>query len=124
MFASLATAHKTESALMTALGTPEVGDVNASYGSTLTSRVPKYLVAPSSLPLRSREPGGYLVKVVDFGEAHVRGQVRDIHCPLVFRPPEAVLARRWTVQADIWSLGCTVSDPSFHTCLCTCLLSY
>ncbi len=49
------------------------------------------------------------VKLVDFGEAFLLGQQRQIRCPLVFRAPEAVLTSHWDLRADIWSLGCTVS---------------
>ena len=49
------------------------------------------------------------MKLIDFGEAFLVGQQRQIRCPLVFQAPEAVLTSQWDLQADIWSLGCTVS---------------
>ena len=47
------------------------------------------------------------VKLIDFEEAFLVGQQRQIRCPLVFRAPEAVLTSQWDLRADIWSLGCT-----------------
>ncbi len=61
-----------------------------------------------SLPSSARDAGNCLVKIIDFGEACLHGQQRQIHCPLVFRAPEVVLTTQWDVRADIWSLGCTV----------------
>ena len=57
----------------------------------------------------ARDSKSYQVKLVDFGEAFLLGQQRQIYCPLVFRAPEAVLTSHWDMRADIWSLGCTVS---------------
>jgi serine/threonine protein kinase len=31
-----------------------------------------------------------------------------MRCPLPFRAPEAVITGSWDIEADIWSLGCTV----------------
>lgn len=52
------------------------------------------------------------VKLVDFGEAFLVGQQRQIRCPLVFRAPETVLTSQWDLQADIWSLGAFQNEMS------------
>lgn len=80
----------------------------ASSGYSLTAQIPKYLVLPTSSPSMARDFESCQVKLVDFGEAFLVGQQRQIRCPLVFRAPEAVLTSQWDLQADIWSLGCTV----------------
>ncbi len=56
-----------------------------------------------------------MVKIVDFGEAFLHGQHRQIRCPLVFRAPEAILNTQRDLQADIWSLGCTVRTSHTST---------
>ena len=100
--------YQTDADFMSGLGTPETGDVNARYGVPLTSRIPKYLVAPASTPSIASSPRGCSVKIVDFGGACLPEERREINCSLVVRAPEAVMTSRWGVQADVWSLGCTV----------------
>ena len=90
------------------LGKPEIGSVTASCGYSLTPSVPNYLVLPTSFPSLVPDPKNCHVKIVDFGEAFLDGQQRRIHCPLVFRAPEIVLTTQWDLQADIWTLGCTI----------------
>ena len=91
------------------MGEPEIGDITASYGYSLTAQVPKYLVLPASYSSVARGSKSYQVKLVDFGEAFLLGEQRQVRCPLVFQAPEAVLTSHWDQRADIWSLGCTVS---------------
>ncbi len=112
--ANTETSHQSDTDLMMYLGKPRCGDVLASPGCSLTSRIPKYLVTPTSLPSSARDAGSCLVKIIDFGGASSHGQQRQIHCPLVFRAPEAVLTGQWDSQADIWSLGCTVCGSCHH----------
>ena len=85
-----------------------MSDFMPSYGLSLTAQVPKYLVLPTSLPFKARDSESCQVKLIDFGEAFLVGQQRQIHCPLVFWAPKVVLTSRWDLQVDIWSLGCTV----------------
>ena len=80
----------------------------ATSGHFLTPQIPKYLVAPTSFSSLARDSKSCQVKVIDFGEAFLHGQQRQIRCPLVFRAPEAVLTSQWDLRADVWSLGCTV----------------
>jgi serine/threonine protein kinase len=93
---------------MLSLAKPKTGDVLGTYGYSLTSQRPKYLVLPTSLPSRPRESESCQVKIVDFGEAFLHGHQRGIRCPLSFRSPEAVLTSKCDFRADIWSLGCIV----------------
>ncbi|KAL8918353.1 MAG: hypothetical protein Q9172_005464 [Xanthocarpia lactea] len=102
--------YQTDADFMSALGTPETGDVNARYGVPLTSRIPNYLVAPASMPSIASSPRGCSLKIVDFGGACLPEERREINCSLVVRAPEAVMTSRWGVQADVWSLGCTLFE--------------
>jgi len=102
----------TDPELMKSFGKPQTGDVMATYGSSLTPQVPRYLVWPTSLPSASQDAQkNTRIKIVDFGEAFLRGPESNIHCPLIFRAPEAVFTAQQDLQADIWSLGCTVRAP-------------
>lgn len=97
---------------MDALGAPERADVHAVRGVSLTPQLPSYLVAPASLPLKSKRQERYQFKIVDFGSSHTTGEKPQICCPLVFRPPEALFDNEWGTEADVWSLGCTVCSVS------------
>lgn len=99
--------YQSDTDLLRSLSKPITSDVIASSGTSLTAQVPKYLVLPTSFSVE-RDFGSCQVKLIDFGEAFLVGQQRQIRCPLVFRAPEAVLASQRDLQADIWSLGCTV----------------
>jgi len=108
VFANTTTSYQSDTDLLGTLSKPKISDVVASSGYSLTAQVPKYLVLPTSSPSVVRDFKCCQVKLVDFGEAFLLGQQRQIRCPLVFRAPEAVLTSQWDLQADIWSLGCTV----------------
>ncbi len=94
--------------LLRSLGEPKIGDVISSSGRFLTTQVTKYLVLSASCPSAAQDSESCQVKLVDFGEAFMIRQQRQIRCPLVFRAPEVVLTSQWDLQIDIWSLGCTV----------------
>lgn len=100
--------YQSDTDLLGSSGAPETSDVIASYGISLTAQVPKYLVRPRPSPSVVRDFESFQVKLIDFGEAFVVGQPHQIHCPLVYRAPEVVLTSQSDLQADIWSLGCTV----------------
>ncbi|MCJ1425254.1 hypothetical protein MMC29_003142 [Sticta canariensis] len=104
------TSHQSDTDILGSLGERKTIDIIASSGYSLTAQVPKYLVLPTSSPSMARESESCQVKLVDFGEAFLVGQQRQIRCPLVFRAPEAVLTSQWDLQADIWSLGCTIFE--------------
>ncbi|KAL9102567.1 MAG: hypothetical protein Q9163_002285 [Psora crenata] len=110
VFANTTQRNLSDTELITSLKKPRTGDVMAAYGFPLTPQVPRYLVCPTSLPSPVRDAGHTLVKIVDFGEAFLHGQQRNIHCPLVFRAPEAIFTSRQDLRADIWSLGCTIFE--------------
>ena len=111
MFANPTESQQSEADLLRSLGEPSIGDVRANTGYSLTSQVPRYLVLPASFASVPLDPDRCQAKIVDFGEAFLCGQQRQTRCPLVFRAPETVLATQWDMQADIWSLGCTVLRP-------------
>lgn len=108
IFADMTTVPQSDTDLMTSIGKPETGDVMVTWGYSLTPQVPKYLVSPTSVPSPALDARSCLVKIVDFGEAFMGGQERRTRGPLVFRAPEAILTTQRDLQADIWSLGCTV----------------
>lgn len=108
LFANTATSYLSVIDLPGTLGKPQIGDVVASYGYSLTAQIPKYLVRPTCLPSGVRDIKSCQVKLVDFGQAFLLGQQRQVNCPLVFRAPEAVLTSHRDLKADVWSLGCTV----------------
>ena len=109
VFANKLTPHRSGTDRLRSLGTPTTSDVIVPSGCSLTPQLPQYLVVPASFPSFTRDPESCQVKIVDFGEAFLHGQQRKIRCPLVFRAPEAVLTSQWDLQADVWSLGCTVT---------------
>ncbi|KAI4227925.1 MAG: hypothetical protein LQ349_006631 [Xanthoria aureola] len=110
VFAISQSAYQTDSAIMDALGAPERADVHAVRGASLGSQMPSYLVAPTSLPSLPKTQAGYQFKIIDFGSAHTTGEEPQIHCPLVFRPPEALFDNEWGTEADVWSLGGTMFE--------------
>lgn len=118
VFAIPQTAYQTDSAIMDALGTPERADVHAIHGASLGSQMPSYLVAPTSLPSMPKTQAGCQFKIIDFGSSHTTGEEPQIHCPLVFRPPEALFDNEWGTEADVWSLGCTVCRIYIFVQLC------
>ena len=108
VFANTTLRDLSDTDLIMSLEKPRIEDVMATHGFSLTPQVPRYLVCPTSLPSPARDAGIALVKIVDFGEAFLHGQQSNIHCPLVFRAPEAIFTSRQDFRADIWSLGCIV----------------
>ncbi|KAL9125156.1 MAG: hypothetical protein Q9217_005595 [Psora testacea] len=108
VFANTITSSDTD--LLKTLGEPQISNVIPSSGYSLTVQVPKYLVLPALFPSVARDSESCQVKLIDFGEAFLVGQQRQIRCPLVFRAPEVVLTSQWDLQVDIWSLGCTIFE--------------
>jgi hypothetical protein len=94
--------------ILRSMGSPETAEV---HGETSGSHTPQYLVLPSTLPLCRGLSNNCKVKVIDIGSAFISGDPSPkMRCPLPFRGPEAVITDSWDVEADIWSLGCTVRD--------------
>lgn len=108
VFANKTQCDLSDTELIRSLGKPRTEDVMATQGFSLTPQVPRYLVCPTSLPSPARDIGSAFVKIVDFGEAFLDVQQSNIHCPLVFRAPEAVFTTQQDLRADVWSLACTV----------------
>jgi serine/threonine protein kinase len=78
-------------------------------GNALGSHLPQYLVLLSTLPVSPGLPENCTAKIINFGSAFLSGDPSPrLRCPLPFRAPEAVITGSWDVQADMWSLGCTV----------------
>jgi serine/threonine protein kinase len=88
------------------MGAPVTAEVR---GTNVGSHLPQYLVLPSTLPLSPGLSNNCRVKIIDFGSAFTSGDPSPkMRCPLPFQAPEAVITGSWDVEADIWSLGCTV----------------
>ena len=108
VFANTTQRDLSDTDLIKTLGKPRTADVMATYGASLTPRIPRYLVCPTSLPSPPRDVGDTLVKIVDFGEASMQRQRSYIPSPLVFRAPETIFASEKNLQTDVWSLASTV----------------
>jgi serine/threonine protein kinase len=92
--------------VLRSMGSPETAEVR---GKASGRHTPQYLVLPSTLPLSRGMSNNCKVKAIDFGSAFISGDLPPrMRCPLPFRAPEAVITGSWDVEADIWSLGCTV----------------
>jgi hypothetical protein len=91
-FATTKISHQSDDDLLNEMTRPEIGDIQAERGHPLTAHLPRYLVRATSLPLPPQELGTCHVKLVDFGQAFLHGQKREIQCPLVFRAPEVILS--------------------------------
>ena len=93
------------------MGAPVTAEVR---GTALGRYMPQYLVLPSTLPLSPELSNNCKVKIIDFGSALLSGDPSPkMRFPLPFRAPEAVITGSWDVEADIWSLGCTVREQPF-----------
>lgn len=96
-------------------------DILRSMDPPMTSEIrggshfPQYLVLPSTLLFSPILSDNCKVKLIDFGSAFLSGGPSPkMRCPLPFRAPEAVMTGSWDVEADIWSLGCTVRKHSIR----------
>ena len=87
--------------LIKTLRKPRTADVIATYRASLTPRIPRYLVYPTSLQSPPRDVGDTLVKIIDFGEAFMHRQRSNIHSPLVFRAPETIFTSEKNLQTDV-----------------------
>lgn len=102
--------------ILRAMCSPVTGQVQLAHGKGPTSHLPQYLVLPSALPLTSGLSNNCRVKIIDLGSAFLSGDPSPkMRTPLPYRAPEAVITGSWDVEADIWSLGCTVRQPLIRT---------
>lgn len=96
-----------------------LGNVLPIYGSSVTARVPQYLVgcpwAISSEALTNSDNSNhtasdYHVKLVGFGKMGLTGEVQGFSedCDFGYQAPEVVLDSQLGPSADIWSLACLV----------------
>jgi len=116
VFALQKLAGQPASAIMQVLGKPVRSYANEVPRGMFASQLPKYVVESALLPRPARASETSTIKLIDFGSSFFSGQLcPKMRCPLPFRAPEAVLTKRWDKEADIWSLGCTVSSlPSIY----------
>lgn len=94
--------------LMAILEVPKRENILVRFGSSVTEHMPKYLVAPVTLPEVEDDAEGHDFRISGFTSAKFLGAKPEIRSPLAYQPPEALLDGRWDKQSDIWSLGCTV----------------
>ncbi|KAL8779176.1 MAG: hypothetical protein Q9213_007062 [Squamulea squamosa] len=99
-----------DSGILKVLDHPETGKIGAKYGYTDLWRAPKYLVASTSMLSPVGNCGGYTTKLIGYDSACLIGQKRENRSPLMYRAPEAVMTPFWGMQADIWSLACTMME--------------
>lgn len=102
---------------MAALGTPQTELLQAGYGARLNAQVPSHAVAPAWLEIPSNLEE-YGIKLIDFGSAHLPGQKHEVHAGTsAVQAPECVRASEaGGMEADIWSLGCTVRRSLLVKC--------
>lgn len=95
------------------------GNVLPIYGSSVTARVPQYLVgcpwAISSEALTNSDNSNhtasdYHVKLIGFGKTRMTGEVLGFSedCDFGYQAPEVWLDSQLGPSADIWSLACLV----------------
>jgi serine/threonine-protein kinase SRPK3 len=100
-----------EKIVLDRLGSPQTGLVRASDGQPLTPGMPRYLVCPAKIPIDEFDLNAP-IKLIDFGESFLPDdRPQTSHTPLALRAPEALLGNEWDSRTDLWTLGCTVSDP-------------
>ena len=101
-----------------------LGNVLPIYGSSVTARVPQYLVgcpwAISSEDLTysdnsNHAASDYHVKLIGFGETRMTGEVQWFSEDFDFgyQAPEVLLDSQLGPSADIWSLACLVCIIAF-----------
>jgi serine/threonine-protein kinase SRPK3 len=99
-----------EETLLNRLGKPHTGLIRTLDGKPLSLGMPKYLVWPAN-PAINKSNLDTPIKLIDFGESFLPGdKPQALHTPLVLRAPELLLGDDWDFRADLWTLGCTVSD--------------
>ena len=101
-----------------------LGNVLPIYGSSVTARVPQYLVgcpwAISSEALTCSDNSNhtasdYHVKLLGFGKERMTGEMQwfSEDCDPGYQAPEVVLDSQFGPSADIWSLACLVCIIAF-----------
>jgi serine/threonine-protein kinase SRPK3 len=100
-----------EEAVLDRFESPETGVVRALDGQPLPPGMPRSLVWPAKIPI-DKSSLDNPIKLIDFGESFLpNSKPQTLHTPLALRAPEILLGQEWDFRADLWTLGCTVSDP-------------
>jgi serine/threonine-protein kinase SRPK3 len=108
-----------EETLLNRLGNPHTGLVRTLDGKPLPPGMSKYLVWPANPAINKSNLDTAInksnldtpIKLIDFGESFLPGdKPQTLHTPLALRAPELLLGDQWDHRADLWTLGCTVSD--------------
>ncbi|KAH9891394.1 protein kinase-like domain-containing protein [Xylariomycetidae sp. FL2044] len=93
------------------LGKPETGAVTRSDGAPLTHHVPPQIIRPAGFRRRDIMLSCPSIKIIDFGEAFLRGNAPGtLHTPLVVRAPEVIFGDRLDSRVDLWSAGCLIFE--------------
>jgi serine/threonine-protein kinase SRPK3 len=99
-----------EEAVLNRLRSPQTGVVRALDGRPLPPGMPRYLVWPAKIPF-NKSTLETQIKLIDFGESFLPdSRPQTLHTPLALRATELLLEDQWDHRADLWTLGCTVSD--------------
>ena len=96
-----------------------LGNVLPIYGSSVTARVPQYLVGcpwaisreAFTYPDNSNHTASdYQVKLIGFGNTRMTGELQGLSedCDFGYPAPEVLLDSQLGPSADIWSLACLV----------------
>jgi hypothetical protein len=105
-----------EESLLNRLGSPRTGPVRAADGRPIPPEMPRYLVWPANTPI-DESILQTSIRIIDFGESFFPGErPQTLHTPLALRAPELLLGDDWDHRADLWTLGCTVSNTAQTQC--------
>ncbi|KAL6716306.1 hypothetical protein ACLMJK_005872 [Lecanora helva] len=86
----------------------ESGNCPAVLGSSVTARMPHYLIeSPSTLSALSAEDD-FIVKLTGFGGIMKPEMLEGFNEDFGWQAPEIVLEPKMSPKADVWSLGCVI----------------
>ncbi|KAF2494668.1 kinase-like protein [Lophium mytilinum] len=102
-----------EDELYAHLGEPKKQPLRRRDGLPLGSNAPAYSVSSAMLVLGcGTEVKDPKVLISDFGESFLitDEDCKELHTPMILRPPESFFGERIGPKADIWTMGCTLFE--------------
>lgn len=101
-----------EDELYAHLGEPKKQTLRRRDGLLLGPNAPAYSVSSAMLVLGcGTEVKDPKVLISDFGESFlITDNSKELHTPVILRPPEAFFGERIGPKADVWTMGCTLFE--------------